>query len=276
MVPAVTLAVLAGGAARPALAVSAASTETVIAEATDTGGVTVAPMSDAAVQGAACLGGAALSMGAAYAAGPSELMMVVTGAMHVPSGSSVMFIPMMSILGGGTCAMAAAATPAVSWAIEQSDTIGAQFASLTDGWLGASAPVQYASAGTDDAGKDVASPSVRPMTEPETQSAGCIVGALSGFGASVATAPMEVAMLSSGATTVASSTPILGLALVGTIIASGCGIGSAAALPVTALLGNLGTIGDSLLSAAGGVADRAYALIGGSRTIEVADGAAQK
>jgi len=173
----------------------------------------------------------------------------LTGAMHVSSGSAVMFIPMLSILGGGTCAMAAAATPAVSWAIEQSDNIGAQFASLAGGVFTAGGGVQYASAGADDAGKDSATPVVRAMTEPETQGAGCVVGALSGFGAAMATAPMEVAMLSSGATTVASTTPILGMALVGTIVASGCGIGALAALPITAFFSNFGAISDSVFSA---------------------------
>ena len=284
--PALALALVGLVAAPQASAASLAASQTLVADTADTGSrdVVIAPMPDAAVQGAACLGVATASMATAYAIGPSELMMILTGAMHVPSGSAVMFIPMLSILGGGTCAMAAAATPAVLWAIDQSDAIGSQFSSVTDKWFGPGADLQYASAGADDAGKDTAAPTVRAMTEPETQGAGCVAGALAGFGASMATSPMEVAMLSSGATTIVSSTPLLGMALVGTIVASGCGIGALSALPITAFFNNFSAIGDSLVEGAGGAVQvaaggvaRAFALLGGGHaaTIEVAEGAAR-
>jgi hypothetical protein len=80
---------------------------------------------------------------------------------------------------------------------------------------------------------------VRPMTETEMQSTGCIAGALAGFGASMASSPMEVAMLSSGATTIVSSTPLLGLGLFATIVGAGCGIGSFISIPIVTLVGHI-------------------------------------
>ena len=238
---ALALALTVWSASRTAEAASAASEPTlVMAEATagagakDSGGYT--PLPGAALPGAYCLGGATASMVAVYAAGPSESLMLLSGAMHVPSSSAVLFIPLLSILGGGSCALAAAAQPAIGWAIEQKDNIAAQFASATESLFSArSGDVMYASAGADDANRDSAAPSVRPMTEPETQAAGCVAGALAGFAGAMATSPGEVAMLSSGATTIVSSTPILALGLLGTIVVSGCGIGTYAVLPIQAI-----------------------------------------
>ncbi|MEI8394041.1 MAG: hypothetical protein WCF85_04840 [Rhodospirillaceae bacterium] len=258
------LALLAWGSGSPAMAVSAGANPSVVAEATDKD-VTIAPMPDSAKQGAACLGLATASMATAYAVGPAELMMVATGAMHVASGSSVMFLPMMSIIGGGTCAMGAAAWPAVSRAIDWTGRV-------TDRFTGTADKGQLAMVGAENAAKDVASAVSQPMSEHEIQGTGCIVGALAGFGASMATSPMEVAMLSSGATTVASSTPILGMALVGTIIASSCGIGALSALPVVALADNFHAIGHSLVAAAGSAVmvassgvSQAFAVLTGNR-----------
>lgn len=263
-------------ASEPTLVMAEASAE---AAAQGTG---FAPLPDSALPGAYCLGAAAASMAAVYAAGPTESIMLLSGAMHIPSGSAVLFIPLFSILGGGSCALAAAAQPAVSWAIEQKDNIGAQFAATTESWFASrSESVMYASAGADDANKDSAATTVRPMTEGETQSMGCVAGALAGFAGAMATSPGEVAMLSSGATTIVSSTPILALGLLGTIVVSGCGIGTYAVLPVQAFFSNFTAIGNSLFGGlvqtgtmVGEAGSRALALLGGGSAIQLADGAA--
>jgi len=212
-------------------------------EATPVQKVELAPMSDPAVQGAACLGFAAISMAAAYAAGPVEALMLMSGAQHVATSPSILFIPMFSILGGGACALAATATPSVDWLIDQSGNMGRQWVLLMGGWFSdRSEGGQGASARTnglqdDDSEETPRAPtSLRPMTETELQSTGCIIGALAGLGASMATSPMEVAMLSSGATTIVSSTPLLGLGLLATIVGASCGIGSFVAVPMMALI----------------------------------------
>ena len=283
--PALALALMVWSGTQPALAASASSTPTLVmadataAAASDSG---IAPLPDAALPGAYCLVGAAASMAAVYAAGPSESLMLLSGAMHVPSSSSVLFIPLLSILGGGSCALASAAQPAIGWAIEQKDNIAAQFAATTDSWFASTSETKmYASAGADDASKDSAAQTVRAMTEGETQSAGCVAGALAGFAGAMATSPGEVAMLSSGATTIVSSTPILALGLLGTIVVSGCGIGTYAVLPIQAFFNNFSAIGESVLGGltqtgtmVGEAGSRALALLGGHNAVMVADGAA--
>ncbi|MEI6557168.1 MAG: hypothetical protein WCO00_02085 [Rhodospirillaceae bacterium] len=285
--PALALALVVWGGAEPALAVSASATPTlVVAEATGDGAArdaAVAPLPDNALPGAYCLGAATAAMAAVYAAGPSESLMLLSGAMHVPSGSAVLFIPLLSILGGGSCALAAAAQPAVSWAIEQSDNIAAQVAATGESWFAPRSDLMYASAGADDMAKDSAVVTVRAMTEGETQSMGCVAGALAGFGGAMATSPGEVAMLSSGATTIVSSTPILALGLLGTIVVSGCGIGTFAILPIQAFFNNFTAIGDSLLGGlnqtgtmVGEAASRLFAALRGGAAIEIADGVAAR
>ena len=283
---ALALALVMAGGTGSALAASASSAPTLVvaeaAAAPDAAASSGIP--DAAMPGAYCLGGATAAMAAVYAAGPSESLMLLSGAMHVPSGSAILFIPLLSILGGGSCALAAAAQPAVSWAIEQSDNIAAQFAATTDSWFaGRSDSLMYASAGADDASKDSAVPTVRALTEGETQSAGCVAGALAGFAGAMATSPGEVAMLSSGATTIVSTTPILALGLLGTIVVSGCGIGTYAILPIQAFFSNFSAIGDSLFGGltqtgtmVGEATSRALALLGGGSAIMVADGASAR
>ena len=235
----------------PALALAlmlAAGTVPALAEASVDAGspaVAITPMPDAALPGAYCLAGATAAMVAAFAAGPTESLMILSGAMHLPSGTAVLFIPLMSILGGGACAIAAAAQPAVSWAIEQSDNIAARFIGRS-GAAAESDPPIVVPAGNAPAGavrKNDAVATVRPLTEGETQSAGCVAGALAGFGAALATSPSEVAMLSSGANTIVSSTPILALGLLGTIVASGCVIGTYAILPFEAFFNSFGGTG---------------------------------
>ena len=209
--PAFALALMLMGGTVPALAddsAAAAAAPVVTAAAGGAGvsEVTIAPMPDAAVPGAYCIAGATAAMIAVFAAGPTEGIMILSGAMHLPSSTAVMFIPLMSILGGGACAIGAAAQPAISWAIEQSDNIGAQVSAAGQSVFssGSSAPVSGA-AGAEAANKEKET-AVRALTEGETQSVGCVAGALAGFGAAMATSPMEVAMLSSGANTVVSTT----------------------------------------------------------------------
>ncbi len=251
----------------------------------DTGAqaVTIAPMPDAGLPGAYCLAGAAASMAAVFAAGPTESLMLLSGAMHVPSGTAVMFIPLLSILGGSACAIAAAAQPAVSWAIEQSDNIAANVAAAGPSLFASSADEAIDIPG--GAGRQAGPvPPVRPLTEGETQSVGCVAGALAGFGGAMASSPIEVAMLSSGATTVVSSTPILALGLIGTIVASGCAVGNYAILPIQAFFNNFNAIGDNVVSGLNGIgsmvsagATRTLALLRGrSPEIEVADGVASR
>lgn len=212
-----------------------------------TGGI--APMSDPAIQGAACLGFATVSMATAYALGPVELLMLVSGAQHVPSSSSVLFIPMFSILGVGSCALAATATPSVRWLISQSDEIAGQIASSmgVGGDDQSQAPIGEVAAASGGRENMTAPKPIRPMTETEMQSGGCVLGAVSSFGAAMATSPMEVAMLSSGATIIVSNTPMLGMGLLATIVASGCSIGSFVAVPAVAFVSNFSAIGNSVI-----------------------------
>ncbi|KOR33087.1 hypothetical protein TI05_03150 [Achromatium sp. WMS3] len=191
----------------------------------------IAPMSGPAIQGVACLGFATVVIIATYIIGPMEALMLVSGAQHVATGPITLFIPIMSILGGGSCALAATAMPSISWMLDQSENI----------------IFNYVSADIGSDGTLLAS--IRPMSESEIQSTGCIVGAVAGFTASMLSSPMEVAMLASGATTIVSNTPLLGLGLLATTIASGCTIGSLTAVPIVAFLSNYGTMGDSFFAA---------------------------
>jgi hypothetical protein len=221
--------------------------------------VEIALMSDPAIQGAACLGFAAASMAAAYALGPMEALMLMSGAQHVATGSLALFIPMFSILGGGACALGAAAMPSLSWMMDQSDNIAGQLMSWTNDET--SSPSREArkpddgmvvsTEGSNDEEVANAPPPIRPMTETEVQSAGCVTGALAGLGASMASSPMEIAMLASGATTIVSTTPLLGLGLLATIVGAGCGIGSLVAVPMVAFMNNIGETGHEVLDSVG-------------------------
>ena len=276
--PALALALMLAGGRVPALAETVAAPPTPVVAPAAVPDVVIAPLPDAALPGAYCLASAAAAMVAVFAAGPTESLMLLSGAMHLPTGTAVLFIPLASILGGGACAIGAAAQPAVSWAIEQSDNLAAEVASAGESVFasGADAP-----AGT---AKESAAPALRPLTEGETQSVGCVAGALAGFGGALASSPIEVAMLSSGANTVVSATPIVALGLLGTIVVSGCAIGTYAILPIEAFFTHFTSIGDSLvdgLSQIGSLASegatRTLALLRGGRPeIEVADNAAAR
>ena len=91
------------------------------AAAADAGG-----LSDATKQGVGCLvtSGASLAY-ATFAAGATESLMLVAGGLLAPSASPTLWLGLTSTLVAATCAMGAAATPAVLWAVEQRDNIGA-------------------------------------------------------------------------------------------------------------------------------------------------------
>ena len=239
---ALTLALVAMAGADPARAASASPGISTSDDAGDSESVPIAPLSDSAMQGAYCLVAAAVTMTAAFAIGPSESLMLLSGAMHVPSGTAVLFIPLLSILGGNACAVAALAQPGVAWAMEQSDNFPTPLGTAAKSGAGPSGNGKEGNGkegdGQDsatDPGRDAPARTVRPPSEPETQSLGCIGGGVAGMGAALASSPMEIAMLSSGANTIVSSTSILALGLLSTIVASGCIIGTYAILPIQAL-----------------------------------------
>jgi hypothetical protein len=68
----------------------------------------------------------------------------------------------------------------------------------------------------------------RPMTDAETGSAMCVLGATAGMTASYMVGPSEVIMLVVGGVVVPSSSSILFWGLFGTIAAAGCTIGELA------------------------------------------------
>jgi len=165
-------------------------------------------MSDAAAQGVGCFFMGTSSLAAAYALGPTELMMLATGAVIVPSSSSLLFIALGGILGAGACSVGASLTPAVLWAKENK-------ASLLH--------------------RKETTPPPQAMTEAEVQSTGCLAGVL-GFGAiTLAAAPTEIVMLAAGGVTSPSSTSLLLMGILGTVVPASCTVGAAAALPVVAV-----------------------------------------
>jgi catabolite regulation protein CreA len=217
--------------AAPVHAAVVGSTQTVarIADEGAEKSAAIEPMSDAAAQGAGCLVAAAATLGSIYAAGPTEVMMLATGAVIVPSSSSLLFLALYGISAAATCGMGAAATPAVLWAWEQSDAIGAQVASAFGRVLGVvTGAVQTAS--------EAAGSELRAMTDPEKQGMGCLAAMAGATGLAMATAPSEVVMLAAGGTTIASTTPILMLGMLSTLMPASCGIGSLATAPVLALI----------------------------------------
>ncbi|CAK0741261.1 membrane hypothetical protein [Azospirillaceae bacterium] len=85
-------------------------------------------LSDATKQGIGCLASSGFFTGWAMMAGSSETLMIVAGGMLAPSATTPIMMAFVSTLTAATCALGAAATPAVLWAFEQSDAIGANLA----------------------------------------------------------------------------------------------------------------------------------------------------
>jgi hypothetical protein len=185
----------------------------------------IAPMSDPAMMGAACLGLAVTTVTTAYIISPNKAMLFITGA-HIATNAATLFISMFGILGGASCAVAAAATPGMRWLFNQSDAIADHLETWLISWHG-------------DPPRTVTT-FIRPMNESEHQSMGCVVGGLSSLSAAMIASPVEVAMLSIGTNAMVTSTPLLGLGLLTTVIAAGCGIGSFVSVPIMRLIDDEG------------------------------------
>ena len=86
----------------------------------------IRPMTDGEKAAAGCIISGTAAMTAAYAVGPSELIMLVVGGLIVPSSSEVLFIGLMSTMASMACGAGAAITPAVLWAVKQAQGNGSQ------------------------------------------------------------------------------------------------------------------------------------------------------
>ncbi|CAK0746475.1 conserved membrane hypothetical protein [Gammaproteobacteria bacterium] len=208
------------------------------------------PMSDAEAMGAGCFVAGSASLAAAYALGPTELMMLATGAVIVPSSSSLLFLALGGILGAGVCGVGAALTPTVMWAVENSSGIKANLKPESRE-PNPAVPTKANLTGDTIATQQAAV--VRPMNEGEIQGTGCLLGIL-GLGAiTLAAAPTEIVMLAAGGVTVPSKTSLLMMGILGTVVPASCTIGSAASLPLVALYKSFDTnaIGQRLASMLG-------------------------
>ena len=123
-----------GWALSPQAGTTIGIANTVVAQATQPGGDQPAAgdqggLSDNTKQGIGCLvaGGAALSY-ATFVAGATETLMIAAGGLLSPSSTPTLWLGLASTLTAATCALGAAATPAVLWAAEQKDAIAAHLA----------------------------------------------------------------------------------------------------------------------------------------------------
>ncbi|MEI8394040.1 MAG: hypothetical protein WCF85_04835 [Rhodospirillaceae bacterium] len=83
-------------------------------------------LSDATKQGIGCIATGTGSLAyATFAGGATESLMLVAGGLLAPSVTPTLWLGLTATLVASTCAMGAAATPAVLWAVEQKDNIGA-------------------------------------------------------------------------------------------------------------------------------------------------------
>ena len=85
-------------------------------------------LSDSLKQGIGCVAAGTGSAAYATLVGANETLMITAGGLLVPSSTSTLWLGLMSTLVAGTCSLGAAATPAVLWAYEQKDNIGANLA----------------------------------------------------------------------------------------------------------------------------------------------------
>ncbi|CAK0741358.1 membrane hypothetical protein [Gammaproteobacteria bacterium] len=189
------------------------------------------PMSDGAMQGMGCFLATTAGLATAYVMGPTELMMLVTGAVIVPSKSSLLFIALGGILGAGTCSLGASLAPSVLWANENFKGISER---IHEGIKTTFKPkIEHGKTDTNYITSEI-----RPMNKGEIQGAGCLLGFL-GIGAvALATAPTEAVMLAAGGVGVPSSTSLLMMGMLGTLLPAGCSLGSAFSLPVVELYQN--------------------------------------
>ncbi len=238
-------------------------------KASDTEASTSAvPMSDAAVRGIGCLALAGPIMTAAYQYGPTEIMMLVTGAVIVPSSSAQLFISLGGILGAAICEVGSSLTPTAIWAAkrlswssaENSNTASkVQPNGLMKVGTKESADPLSADTSTDNTKADSTNKldtaesepaksvvlttdtySEPPeMTEEVIEGIGCLAGVLGLSAITLASSPIEIVGLSAGGVAVSSNTPILLLAIAGTVVPGGCSLGSAAALPLVELANSI-------------------------------------
>jgi len=198
-------------------------------------------MSDAAMQGVGCLALATPALAAAYAVGPTEIMMLVTGAVIVPSSASQLLISLGGILGGAACGVGAAITPNVLWILEslqqEKSSVQNTLAPNNLQPVAEIAPTAVAE-------------STISTNEDMVQGWGCLAGVIGISALTLATAPVEIVGLSAGGVTVPTNSPILFLGMAGTVVPAGCTIGAAASLPMLVLSRNLGldAIGQAIAS----------------------------
>lgn len=192
---------------------------------------TLTPMSDAAMQGAGCLALATPVMAAAYAVGPTEIMMLVTGAVIVPSSSAQLLISLGGILGAAACGVGSAITPNLVWMFEtlQQPVSSTQHEATSDNLQ----PVAI----IETTGLAVAEE--EPVNEDLVQGLGCLAGVIGISAITLATAPVEIVGLSAGGVTVPTNSSILFLGMTGTVVPAGCSIGAALSLPMLVLSRNL-------------------------------------
>jgi len=182
-----------------------------------------------------CLVAATSSLAVAYAVGPTEIMMLVTGAVIVPSKSSLLFIALGGILGAGGCSIGAALTPHILWTNENAKGISE---GIAEGIKTSLKPeIRQATINKASSLKHEISP-IRAMNETEIQSAGCLIGLLGLGSVALVTAPTESVMLAAGGVGVPSSTSLLMMGMLGTLLPAGCSIGAAISLPLMSLYEN--------------------------------------
>jgi hypothetical protein len=194
------------------------------------------PMSDAAAEGVGCLAVTAPIMTAAYMFGPTEIMMLVTGAVIVPSSSAQLFISLGGILGAAACGAGAAITPSVIWVADQLSQIStnSSVAIATEAQPQDAAITTPVNLNTNPE-PVVQSPEV---SEDVIQGTGCFAGMLALSAITLASSPIEIVGLAAGGVAVPTNTSIMLLSIVGTIIPAGCTLGAAIALPVVAMSKN--------------------------------------
>lgn len=231
-----------------------AATANKAAAVTDSPPPVLVPMSDAAAEGVGCLALASPIMAAAYSFGPTEIMMLVTGAVIVPSSNAQLFISLGGILGAAICDVGASLTPSFIWAVERlnwTESASSTKATSQTGH-GALMKVSIDESPTPVAAAQSTAAYAEPpeISEEVIEGAGCLAGVLGLSALTLASSPIEIVGLAAGGVAVSSNTPILLLAIAGTIVPAGCTLGAAASLPLVALSKglSLGSIGQSIAS----------------------------
>jgi len=193
-------------------------------------------MSDAATQGVGCLALATPIMATAYQQGPTEIMMLLSGAVIVPSSNAQLFIALGGILGAAACGVGAVLTPSAIWMAEWFDTANTP-ADPPEPTANAPQPAQPELPEIDDlaAVQDAPVEAASEMGEDGIQGLGCFLGVLGLSAITLATAPIEIVGLAAGGVGIPSSSAILLLSIVGTVVPSGCTLGAAASLPLLSL-----------------------------------------